>query len=228
MANEAQTDQEKEFRKRARRRLIGAVALVLLMVTVLPMLLDDRSGENTPRPDVIISIPSHEDAGFSPRIVPTSPPVESAPPVEVLAPEPLPPPPQEPVNPPVADAKPATPALPPDAVKIEPPKPAPQAKPESKSRPEEKPTLASRPAARQGSVSVQVGVFTPSPKADQMQSRLSGLGLGCGTETLTASNGNKLLRMRCGPFDSKEAAVAAQQKLKSAGFANTILVVHGK
>ena len=36
-------DQELALKKRARRRLVGAVALVLLMVIVLPMILKDRA-----------------------------------------------------------------------------------------------------------------------------------------------------------------------------------------
>ena len=73
MAAEQLTDQEKLFRVRARRRLIGAVALVLLMLTILPMLLDDRSNQKMPAPDVAISIPSQDDGNFSSKIVPTAP-----------------------------------------------------------------------------------------------------------------------------------------------------------
>ncbi len=39
------SDQELILKKRARRRLVGAIALVVLMVTVLPMVLKDRSQE---------------------------------------------------------------------------------------------------------------------------------------------------------------------------------------
>lgn len=37
-----QVDQGLSFKKRARRRLVGAIALVLLMVIILPMVLEDR------------------------------------------------------------------------------------------------------------------------------------------------------------------------------------------
>jgi cell division septation protein DedD len=110
----------------------------------------------------------------------------------------------------------------------EPPKVAekPVTKPEPvvESKPEPAPTEKS--PAKQGGVSVQIGVFTPSPKVEQIQAKVSGLGFNCGTEPMTANNGSKLLRMRCGPFTSREEAQKAQQKLKAAGYNNSILVAH--
>lgn len=245
MANEALTDQEKEFRKRARRRLIGAVALVLLMVTVLPMLLDDRSDENAPRPDVTISIPSQDDGEFSSKIVPVTPSQPAPAPVAVPGNEPVAPPPVEPVVAPTqaAPAAPApapapAPVAPPEAKAIEPAPPVPAkvvTQPTEKAVPKPEPVAEAKPqpsapaektSPKQGAVSVQIGVFTPSPKAEQIQSRLSGLGLDCGAETLNTKTGGKLLRMRCGPFASKDEALQAQQKLKASGYNNTILVAH--
>lgn len=232
MANEALTDQEKEFRKRARRRLVGAIALVLLMVTVLPMLLDDRSDENTPRPDVTISIPSQDEGDFSSKIVPATP-VEPAP-----APLNEPVMPETPVEP-AASSAPPTPYAPlstpvekvvqPAPLPVqEPPKVAekPVAKPEPVVDPKPEPVPAEKSSAKQNGVSVQIGVFTPSPKVEQIQAKVSGLGFNCGTEPITAKNGSKLLRMRCGPFASKDEAQKAQQKLKAAGYNNSILVAH--
>ena len=43
MQKEANNDQELVFKKRARRRLVGAVALVLIMIIVLPMILKERT-----------------------------------------------------------------------------------------------------------------------------------------------------------------------------------------
>ena len=235
MANEALTDQEKEFRKRARRRLIGAIALVLLMVTVLPMLLDDRSDENAPRPDVTISIPSQDDGEFSSKIVPVTPsqpvPAPAAASSEPVAPPPVEPvatPPQEvPANPAAAEVKAVAPVPPAPAKVADQPAEKPVVKPEPVA--EAKPQLpvpAEKTSPKQGAVSVQIGVFTPSPKAEQIQSKLSGLGLDCGTETLNTKTGGKLLRMRCGPFVSRDEALKAQQKLQTSGYNNTILVVH--
>src|SRR6476659_5812069 len=65
-------EQEIQFKKRARRRLVGAVALVLLMITVLPMVLDDRAGK-TPQQEIAITIPSQDGAEFTSKIVPVAP-----------------------------------------------------------------------------------------------------------------------------------------------------------
>lgn len=72
MAAEQLTDKETQFKKRARRRLVGAVALVLLMITVLPMVLDDRAGQKSAQPDITISIPSQDGGDFSSKIVPVA------------------------------------------------------------------------------------------------------------------------------------------------------------
>src|SRR4051812_11475092 len=65
-------DQEIQFKKRARRRLVGAVALVLLMVAILPMVLDDRTNKAPPQ-EIAISIPSQEGSEFTSKIVPVAP-----------------------------------------------------------------------------------------------------------------------------------------------------------
>lgn len=60
MTSEQVNEDEITFKKRARRRLVGAIALVLLMVTVLPMVLDDRNNQPT-KPDIEITIPSESN-----------------------------------------------------------------------------------------------------------------------------------------------------------------------
>lgn len=78
MANTQASEQEIQFRKRARRRLVGAVALVLLMITVLPMVLDDQP-PSMPQSDIAISIPSQDGDDFTSRIVPVPEGPEAAP-----------------------------------------------------------------------------------------------------------------------------------------------------
>ncbi|BCM24887.1 SPOR domain-containing protein [Methyloradius palustris] len=68
-------EQEIQFKKRARRRLVGAIALVLLMITILPMVLDDHSSK-PPQQEIAITIPS-QDGEFTSKIVPIAP--ETAP-----------------------------------------------------------------------------------------------------------------------------------------------------
>ena len=56
MQKEANDDQELIFKKRARRRLVGAVALVLLMIIVLPMILKERAFVQ-PKEEITITLP---------------------------------------------------------------------------------------------------------------------------------------------------------------------------
>jgi DedD protein len=58
------------LKRRGRRRLVGAIALVLLAVIVLPMVFDSEPGQGVP--PVSVRIPS-EDTSFSPA-VPSKPP----------------------------------------------------------------------------------------------------------------------------------------------------------
>jgi len=99
------TVEEIQLRKRARRRLVGAVTLVALMVTVLPMVLDDE-----PKPvgqDIAINIPSQQSADFPLKAAQPPPPVAQTQPAPVqmedhaapVAPAPVPK---------VTEAKPAT------------------------------------------------------------------------------------------------------------------------
>jgi len=59
------------LRRRGRRRLVGAIALVLLAVIVLPMVFDSDPRQSAP--PVSVRIPSEDDAGFSPKVTPKGP-----------------------------------------------------------------------------------------------------------------------------------------------------------
>jgi DedD protein len=54
------------LKRRGRRRLVGAVALVLLAVIVLPMVFD--SEPRTSAPSVSVRIPGEDDAPFTPKL----------------------------------------------------------------------------------------------------------------------------------------------------------------
>jgi DedD protein len=60
------SDEEIKLRKRARRRLIGAIALTTLVVVTLPMVLDSE-----PRPvgdDIAVQIPSPNSGPYAPKV----------------------------------------------------------------------------------------------------------------------------------------------------------------
>ena len=57
MARSAVSDEEIQLRKRARRRLIGAIALAVLVVAALPMILDGEPPQRTQQIEVRIAPP---------------------------------------------------------------------------------------------------------------------------------------------------------------------------
>jgi DedD protein len=110
------SDQELNLKKRARRRLVGAIALVLLMVIVLPMILKDRAATQ-PQDKITITLSGEqaavtpaEPSDFDSSIVPTEPVATAQP--EVAEPEVATPDPEAPA------AKPDAPALPKPAAEV--------------------------------------------------------------------------------------------------------------
>ena len=109
------------LQKRGRRRLVGAIALVLLAVIVLPMVFDPEPRPNAPL--VSVRIPSEDGSKFTPKGVAPRPPEAEPRPAEKKAEEKAPDP-----APTVAPApEPAKPA----ARVAEKPAPKPAAKPAS-------------------------------------------------------------------------------------------------
>jgi DedD protein len=238
MASDPLNDKENQFRKRARRRLIGAIALVLLMVTVLPMVLDDRSNQKSSSPEIAISIPSQDGADFSSKIVPVAPqastpapaPVQMASPVEK---------PQEatPVAQPAVEsrvpekAKPSEVTKPVTQAPVEEKPATPNveaaaktAKPAVVPQPEQKSQVVSGATPAKGSVSVQIGVFSDAAKVKQMRGKIAEKGIQCYTEDMNTPKGVKI-RLRCGPYAGKLEAQQALEMLKAMGH-NGILVTN--
>jgi len=201
------TDDEASLKRKARRRLIGAVALTTAVVVLLPMLLDSE-----PRPvgqDIELRIPDKDKVGeFVPRI---GLPSASAPIATVSAPTPTP------VSAPVIadtdvvasqvaaakepESKPApTPKKPDTAV----PEQAP-AKPEPKS-------VGQAQAEPQQNFVVQIGAFTKAESAHSLQKKLSKEGF----KVYTEKAGDKT-RVRAGPYATREAADKVRHKLEAQG-----------
>src|SRR5690242_20352005 len=59
------------LKRRGRRRLVGAIALVLLAVIVLPMVFDSEP-KVTP-PPVSVRVPGEDESGFTPKVTPKAP-----------------------------------------------------------------------------------------------------------------------------------------------------------
>ncbi len=178
------------MQRRARRRLIGAIALVVFVVIALPMVFDRE-----PRPithDLAIRIPS-QDTPFKPRLAPEAPKAE----------EPVALPPQPEPN--KAEQKPAEPA----AKAIEQPK----AKPAEPKVAEAKPAEAK--SARSAFI-VPLGAYSNAANAKQVRDKVAAAGYKTFAETIKGAKGDQL-RVRAGPFASREAAEQARAKLKLLG-----------
>lgn len=212
MATEKLSEQEIQLRKRARRRLVGAVALVLLMVTVLPMVLDDREAQ-TPQPEIAVNIPSQDGSDFASRIVPVEPGAEGSPqpnqspdtPVESPLPqaEPAPAPAPEPEPKAELAPQPDTPVMP--EPKVEVPVAAPA-----------QPAAPARQAMTNDGYTVQIGVFSDAGNVKQLQSKLEASGFKSYTEKLGMPGGTKI-RLRVGSYATRAEAEKIRDKLKAAG-----------
>jgi len=211
MANQrTMSVEEVQLKRRARRRLIGAVTLVTVMVVTLPMLLDrepKQSGQ-----DIVINIPSQGSSGdFSPKSVPAT---------EKKTPAPA----QAPAENPAQELAPVVaPSSASPAVKTQPAvqaaQPAAVAVSQEKHQ-DEKPAAA----PKQDGVPfiIQLGAFANMNNAKERQARLSALKIKFYTETVKAPGGNKL-RVRAGPFVTRQEAEQVQAKLKASGIQDGIV-----
>lgn len=214
-----------EFKKRSRRRLVGAAALALLAALILPMIMDDEPG--LPAHDIEVSIPDRaadatlarpiggrplailedeESVSFPDQQPAVSEPEELSPPVVV---EPAP----------VAEPEPevrAAPASPPPATRPAAPVPEPVASPpvlDEAARVQAilEGRMGATPPAT-GGFMVQVGAFGERDKADAMRGELVAEGFRAVVEQAGGVN-----RVRVGPYDSREEAERVEARLSAAG-----------
>ncbi|TMH35257.1 MAG: hypothetical protein E6H66_08065 [Betaproteobacteria bacterium] len=217
-----------ELKRRARRRLVGAIVLALAAAVVLPMLL-----ESDPKPfgdDVAIKIPPIDSGKFINPLSPETPPEKLAPasPAKtsatgVGASNVTGDAPRRPLERSASERSVSSPssAGPIDASSpskgsaagqvAAPPKPAP---------------IVAAPSSDAGSTSgagfvVQVGAFTDVQAAGDLAAKLKTGGFAAYTE---ASGGDpRVQRVRIGPFSSHEAADAALAQVKAAGYGSAIV-----
>src|SRR5262245_53650884 len=76
-ARMADNEDVNTLKRRGRRRLVGAIALVLAAVIVLPMVFDSEP-KNAP-PPVSVRIPSEDEGSFTPKVTPKAPAEKAAP-----------------------------------------------------------------------------------------------------------------------------------------------------
>ena len=214
------SDANLQLKKRARRRLVGAIAFAGLAAVVLPMVMDEEPKQQVQ--DVQIRIPGQDKTTFTPKLVkPSAAPVASEKAVTAEKAEPAVPP------PPVADV--AKPAEAPPAGKAA--EKAPEKTPEKPASASDRepqraaailggktaeaaPTAPANNAG--GQYVILIGAFSNPANVKQLQTKIGELGIKVYTEPLASPEGKKT-RVRAGPFTSREAADKALDKLKRIG-----------
>lgn len=226
-------------KKRARRRLVGAVALVLAAIIGLPMILDS---EPKPLPDDIdIRIPSRDNsAPVTQGKPPAQKKVEQAaadtltpdeeiiePAISTAAPEGKPEATIRQATPHVTEAKPN--AQPPKAASIE-PKPAatsPTKKADDATR--ARAILDGKLAAPDsvhakpsGKVALQIAALASQDKVNELQKKLQSAGLKSYTQKVATESGERI-RVRIGPFANDAEAEKARAKLAKLGLTGKLI-----
>ncbi len=234
-----------DLRRRARRRLVGAVVLALAAAVFVPMLL-----EGDPKPlgeDVSVKIPPVDDGKFvnrlndrskpeAPKTMGKGEPAKTEPAKsEVLRPDPA----KagaavEPVSKEVpaatANAAPkrsladaeqkvlgSTPAKPPAVTVAK--APAPQ--PAVALRAAPAPASSANDDSSASGFSVQLAAFADDKGANALSNKLKKAGYPAYTEPLTTSRGT-LWRVRVGPYPSRDTATTSRDKLKDEGYAGIV------
>ncbi len=188
------------LKRRARRRLVGAIALVVLIVVVLPVILDQQ-----PRlvPQALtVQIPAQDGGPFKTRVLP---PLQSPPAT-----------PQKSESTQAAKDR-AIQADPEPASRSRAPKKE-SARTADKERAKTQVAEARRAQALlndEGFV-VPLGTFTNPDNAKQVQDRADSAGIKSYTEGVKSQQGEQT-RVRAGPFASRDAAERARDRLKSLG-----------
>lgn len=236
----ADADAQLPLKKRARRRLVGAIALAVLAAVVLPMVMDQAP--QAPVADVKITIPGQDQVpAFNPKAKQAEQSAETVKPAEAAKPAPavvVLPKPEVAVIPPVAAAKPAEPVA---ARPAEKPaaKPAEKAPDKPQEKPADKPVAkpvdddsrraasilsgkavdsapAANNAANGGQFVILIGAFANPANVKQLQTKLGEVGVKTYTEMLDSPQGKKT-RVRAGPFPNREAAEKGLEKMKRIG-----------
>ena len=196
------------LRRQARHRLIGATVLVLLAVIGLPLVFDTKPREVAA--DIRIDMPD-KDAVRSSQ-APTSPPS--------VVPGPLPVPDAElPIEQKSAEAAPK-PVVPPSVM--------PEKSQQAEAKEEEVPAKSDANNAKSGETVprfiVQVGAFAEEKKSTEVRSKLEKAGIKTYTHIAQTKEG-KRIRVRVGPYATKEEAQKTADKIKSLQLSASVLTI---
>jgi len=216
LSQDALTQDQKAHRRRARRRLVGAVAIALAAVLILPMLFDPEPRPLGPDVDIRIPAPSTPFVP-APAVVPALPaaPAADEPPAQAAEPT-LP---AAAHVPPVAEtvSETATAKVEKGAAKTA-AKPAEKAadRPDMKSPP--LPLLKPSGAFASHGFYLQLGAFGSASNARLLQAKAAAAGF-----KVNMADSNGQYRVRVGPIPEKDRALEMQAKLKAKGFTSVML-----
>jgi len=212
------SDEELQIKRRARRRLIGAIVLVIAIVVVLPMVLDSEPRLSSQ--SVSVQIPSPDAGVFASKVVPLPATPDSK---AIAKAAPGKPPAVLPAEEPQKIV--AAPASPLPAKET--PKQAPQESPKPVEKktgtPAKPPVKSAKPApkSKDGQFVVQVIALADAEKAKQMRENIAAAGIKSYTEVVKTSKGD-VTRVRAGPFATRVAAEKAREQLKALGMNGNI------
>ena len=196
------------LRRQARHRLIGATVLVLLAVIGFPLVFDTKPRELAA--DIRIEMPDKD--AVRPSQAPTPPPS--------VVPAPAPVPDAEiPVEQKAAEV--VTKAVVPPSVMPEKPQQAAAKEEEVLSKPDPGSEKSGDSAPR---FIVQVGAFAEESKSKEVRSKLEKAGIKTYTHIAQTKEG-KRIRVRVGPFATKEEAQKTVDKIKSLQLSATVLTL---
>jgi DedD protein len=210
-------DTDLQLKKRARRRLVGAAALALLAVIVLPLVMDHE-----PRPpvqDIQMRIPAQDAGGISGRLLSKRAGITPLPAVTEKTENK-----DEPVSavpPPGAPAPAGVSAVknqPAQPVGVEKKSPTEAAKPAPAPMPVSEKPVAEQKSAKDASSPwvVQLGAYKDAGNAKHLLAKLKGIHVPAYTENIDTPQGPRV-RVRAGPFANREAAEKARARLKIIG-----------
>ncbi len=230
------SDDEIQLRKRARRRLVGAIALVILAAVLLPMVLDREP--KPMRQDINIEIPQPDASGFTSTIVPVTEPASDSAAANVgenltsAMANPLQGKPTAgstaKMDAQLAPARETSQPHHENTTRLNESKPVPKLqKPEAENNTtkpqqasvESKAAVKLEPQSTQAETVgfvVQLGAFSSATNAKQLAQKLTANGIKAYVEPLKTAQGTKT-RVRAGPFATREAAQKARDKLKTIG-----------
>ena len=210
MAVDSSIDLELQLKKRARRRLVGAIALVLLMIIVLPVVLHDRSVDQ-PKQEVTITIPNEAVAPQKSRVT-ADVNEQTAKPVDDLT---------------VINEHKQT-AIVDGGTSVTNSENKTTNSKSAEKITEEKKSVAATKAEPENSIAtnakfyVQIGVFSDADNVKKLQSKLSELGYQSQTEKISTDKGEKI-RLRTSTFKERNEAAIALENIKSSGMTGIVV-----